>query len=1585
MKTRYRLALGVAASLALGAGCAEEREPISQVQPNALDKSFFVGADLADPADDHEFYTAATVIDVPYGEDNAGLFPGGTGGLRRVKFEILEDVINVRMTYEEIEGVDGHGNATTNNGRVIASYPITSHFDIKRAYNSSTGEEINVITENSSDRPWYQRRFMRVDWSTNLVTSSMHWDPIAQESAFGSSLDVEPLAYNISDPNHADAPLFDLETHYFDVTNRLYVKPRQVSLFGQTVNACLYRGGFVLGGTAPWGNCENSEITVRYSYKRIARPGEASHTDYEPKEWDGTRQNAFGVFTADRLGWDDRYGVVDSKWHRLAQRYNVWQRSHTEQRCSADVDADTNGTSDQCETSGAGSQCDTLSGLCTLPYALREVRPVAWHYSVGPAGDAVIRRWTRKATEEWDVVLRTAVQAARLVECKRTQGRSLEGSPWRNFYDPASGANCAGAFPIQQSEGVDLAQARELLECQYRAGYGAKECEDLKAARYDVVPPVAVANLRSMVVFCESPVPVGADPACGKPGTVARPGDIRFHHLAVWPTRHTSSPWGYGPTGADPLTGEVIAAWINVYDAVTESAGQGFVDQLRWVNGEIATSDITSGEYSRGWVSADDAPEERSAKLSAAQRQVAGGFLLTPEEVQKRTSAVLGADVKPPSPFLPQLGDPAKLVRDLRRDLDHRRVPPELAVNNRAIFDRRIELAKASGVEAELIGPMWLQAAGLSPDEPITEEALERASPLRGLNHQVLRRAEQKLHRTFAERGQCLVAAPEPTGLPALAKVMARKFPAAPDEAPDQTRARVDRMYDYLRGRMHYSVILHEMGHTVGFRHNFVSSYDKFNFRTQYWQLRTNNGQVTQPCTGPSDGESCVGPRYYDPLTQDEMDQSIWTWQHSTVMDYPGELTQDMLGLSVYDYAAARAFYADVVDVIDDVDANGERIIATTDLNGNGQVDGEDATGSFAGDSIAENLVDNMGGLIGQQLWSGGNDAIHYSEWNNVFGFLRNCRPHTPTPPLDWDPEVDGEFDPVFDGQVVLGTVCDRMHVDYMRYDDLIPDQVSFDYSVDPRANTSRRARDLTGRPRVPYGFESDEYADSWYPSTYRHDNGADLYEELVFHSNLYENRHVFDNYRNGRSTFTIAGAYNRAMSRYHQKIADLTQGVAYLFGYYFGEYARTAGVERSYFLNVLAGVGSPQSGFRDMLVGAGLGFDHFMRVLTRPHPGRHRREDRNGDFVADSLLPEADEIGGGAGLSVSSTLLTMPNGPSFNESGELIYGAKPVNNNFEGGHGYFGVDYLNQAGSYYEKALAFDLLLQAGYNVLTFSRNDGVDARFHHNNFVDMWPDSMRRLVGAMLTGDTDLFAPRVTTVGPGAPEVTPMEEGSTSCTSNSCFPKRPLGWVSYVPASGPEVCWPRDGVIVCNDGVGNPIGNENLASLPVDPQLGFEVQKFIAFWSYVYMPEAWELDWVDMMRIYVVGPDQSPDYLPGQFVEWRDPESGLRYLARRFGDETLLGKTYDKGIAAKMIQWANTLTAAAYQVESVDPVTGRVTPRVDAAGKPLLQGSMPTCNESKQCASVRAYRGLLDYMRDTAARLGFPEPALQIYGWGE
>jgi hypothetical protein len=53
---------------------------------------------------------------------------------------------------------------------------------VVREYNALTGEETNVISENTMDRPWYERDFIRVNWSRNLVASFAFLDDQVAQS-----------------------------------------------------------------------------------------------------------------------------------------------------------------------------------------------------------------------------------------------------------------------------------------------------------------------------------------------------------------------------------------------------------------------------------------------------------------------------------------------------------------------------------------------------------------------------------------------------------------------------------------------------------------------------------------------------------------------------------------------------------------------------------------------------------------------------------------------------------------------------------------------------------------------------------------------------------------------------------------------------------------------------------------------------------------------------------------------------------------------------------------------------------------------------------------------------------------------------------------------------------------------------------------------------------------------------------------------------------------------------------------------------------------------------------------------------------
>src|SRR5690349_3179428 len=106
--------------MSAGVGCSEEREPINRVQANALDKAFFVG-NIGDPKDDPEFYMHVTVVDVDFGAGGDGLFTNSDAQpTMRIRWEITEELLIARLTYERIDDSDGKGVRRTPAGQPVA-------------------------------------------------------------------------------------------------------------------------------------------------------------------------------------------------------------------------------------------------------------------------------------------------------------------------------------------------------------------------------------------------------------------------------------------------------------------------------------------------------------------------------------------------------------------------------------------------------------------------------------------------------------------------------------------------------------------------------------------------------------------------------------------------------------------------------------------------------------------------------------------------------------------------------------------------------------------------------------------------------------------------------------------------------------------------------------------------------------------------------------------------------------------------------------------------------------------------------------------------------------------------------------------------------------------------------------------------------------------------------------------------------------------------------------------------------------------------------------------------------------------------
>ncbi|MBL8952767.1 MAG: zinc-dependent metalloprotease, partial [Myxococcaceae bacterium] len=1355
------------------------------------------------------------------------------------------------------------------------------------------------------------------------------------------------------------------------------------------IPACWLDGDF-FGGSGPTTGCAPVELTIRQSFRKV------TDTDYEPQDWDGYRFQSFGAFTTERKGYNRNYGMTDTQWHRFINRYNIWERSHYyadpvamtgEVACFtpattpagtdphrdvllADGSQGSDGTEDECQAVGGGSRCDTFKQKCTLPYKDRVVKPVVWYYAEGSHPDFFAP--TLEATIEWDVALRAAAMSARYAECNKT-----------------GAGDCAAKFPVysgQQDDNQDLMDlAKEVQSCRAGIANGGADCEafaaTLGADRGYAPAVIATAQLQPAIVLCHSPVEA-ADPAACAPteqrlpaGTTAamcadaeisgntetlktcraakrvRRGDLRYHQVNGMRAPQTPSPWGIMVDSNDPLTGEVVAASINVWTHVNDLWSQGIVDTARFIKGELTTQDVTEGTYVRDWAGT----AENMTRTGVLERMTKDDADQKLADAVKGDKAALKANLKnfKKSEMGMAVRQHQRQVRDIAADV----MSPS---TTRPTYEARRQRALGTPTEAALITRAFSQLATNGNSKVDVSQLTDLTSPLRRANPSVDRNFRNLKEVALADRGACVMNEhPAPFAIADLAGVLEAKFGNFDkSQGRGEQLVRAERMRKYLAQRAHYAVIAHEMGHSIGLRHNFVSSSDATNYRPQYWQLRTDNGSNTAACTSLDTTGACVGPRWFDPVTTNEKQNLIGMFMHSSTMDYAGEAAQDALGLGAYDFAAARMFYGDVVSVMaeDDKKAGTPVGLAATDK------------------------MDSFGGILGFAPVVGTGDPmnptedIHYSQMQAAYGLIRDCKDVDVNKfkPSAWDESKNGIWSPLMDGFIVSvngqASRCRTIPVDYVPWSSLRVATAGegVNFQATPAIDAA------TSRVRWPYGFATDRWADLGNVSVYRHDNGADPYEIFDFLITQQEVGHIFDNYRRNRHTFTVRGAINRQLQRYNEKVRDGAKGLGLMANVY-----RDFAVEQGYdYESLWPYIGA--AFFSDNMLASSVAFDHFTAEMARPQAGNHFY---GTDLTGTRVLRSSEDTAG----NPLTTRVIIPNGATGYYQ-NVSRGGRPLENALAETKGEYDSEYTINAGSYYEKAFSTMLMTESVDNFISASRRDFLDARYRAVSLADLFPDGYRRWLGNNLTGDDVLRGARLA-----------ASASNAVLTDADRYPREGMGFTQWWRPT-PAVCFQGASSLECTTTPANTIA--------VEPQVGWEQQKFLIAWTLMYLPENAQQTWLNQMGIWEKGADSDPGFQ--NRIELHLP-NGKTYIAKTYGKEVIFGKTVQKGIAARILEWGNELLNRAYVTTATDfdadgtpdwyvptvaqgrPVVkfdstittvnpdGSTTGTMGRPGCNAGDNSQCTCTSNRACLELSKYEEVPFFMRQAMRDYGLADPSMK------
>jgi hypothetical protein len=840
--------------------------------------------------------------------------------------------------------------------------------------------------------------------------------------------------------------------------------------------------------------------------------------------------------------------------------------------------------------------------------------------------------------------------------------------------------------------------------------------------------------------------------------------------------------------------------------------------------------------------------------------------------------------------------------------------------------------------EAQLLSPEILQMAGFDPTQPFAGDptTLAMASPLRGMNPRLKQWGNGVLQSAMLQKNMCILQdQPEPDSLVGMARQASQLFPMPnpKDPAyPAKLYQRDQALHQWIREQFHLSVIAHEMGHSMGLRHNFTGSWDALNYHTEYWQLRTRNGQEhycgypgkLDATTPHTNGADCAGPRWVDPLTEQETNDLIWKWASSTVMDYPGDQTQDMNDIGLYDKAAMRFGYTSLVDVEN-------KMKFATGSDGSSAGSGYDFVGGIQ-------LLDGFGGIFGNSYGNTyqsqpGAQGNHYSTYADKYALLGDCSQARPG--WNGDPK-----DP-------LAKQCTGSNLDYVARRDMLtvpklsqsllssqPSAVANFAVTGTTCGASGCKPDNKSRVRHPYLMGSDEFADFGNVPVFRFDAGADAYEQMQFLVSTYENRYIFNNFRRNRVTFNTNAVVGALQSRYWDKIKYIAKSLA-------------LGIELNY--TIYPQGSAPADPTQDpgflmpMALGTADGFAMFIRSMTRPAPGTYYSAAQTGTVTPPNQWATVNQV-----FTNQTALFNVSLG---NGQGRYLH------NDYDYTQGYWWADYQTQVGGFYEKFLAPSYLTEAYNDFISNSPDDYIDGRYKNLSFVSLYPQQVRRIFANLVSTQSatlSLDAYSAAQIFQLAPYVTMSGTGSGSTP--------PAIDVQYLPWHMYDTTEPGT----------TSLNYPNNAVL-LDPLVGWEEQFPALINLFWYGPSALNMDLIDQMRIFSPGDAASLSIPESQQVRYSDPATGIEYVAKNYGTETVnanLGFEVAKTIGSSMIQHANALAKIAYKVTATDSTTGELTYATDAQGNAVMNGGQSALDAA---AMLKNYASNLDTVRQLTLFFGY------------
>jgi hypothetical protein len=885
-------------------GCGSEEETINRVGVNVVEKALF----------EDSWYMARTVIDVDYEGSALGTFPGDTASdqaqtftaIPRIRWIIDEDLLVAYRDYKLTEGGDGDSKGPPKAaegddkqavmGQPVAAFKVEKHFDIQREYNPSTGEQQNVVVENDTDRRWFERQYMRVDWSKNLLpgyygqTYNLYellgnfkreaadlvvqsasafpdsWQPRFDRMKCDTSEDKSE-ACTPEERDFADDYPKDELYHMSFVTQEV-LSPDAVDdpvNAGRKVNWCTEK----LYSDAP--PCTSVASYVRTSFLRVSKSRQ-----YEPVNWVDSRFERFGYFrlsqdTVDRSTGkpdDPAFGRTDFLNYNI-NRHNIWKSW---------FDQDGN----------------------PLPYDQRDVRQIVWYTT--PELPAHLMQPALDVVGQWNGIMMETVRELQArpqptypeVSC---QSDDPDGycfcQPDPVEPDKVVNATCPGRYdPFTRPSDAADAGAVDPYDCYVevpadaepparKPGLTDADFNNWFEAKFSGTECVTVLRANACNKLTETARAAAQADGKEAPALVCEErGDLRFKFLSYVEQPGTGF-LGIATLRGDPETGEIITGDANIGGPALDGYRTSALQTYDLINGTLSEADITSGEDVRGYFQSLGRIDQPARPRLGFNVQSQNGTTIestqTRAEIDNRMQTAM------------------KRLERLKG--------PEGRQNT--FSDRRQKLI-GTDLERRLVaGSEMLSAAGYDPQTPLTDQVLDRVSPFRsdlGSQMNQVRQAQTRLSRANVHM---------PT------EYIDNSVQWFVNKHADWTRPELEFALNRL---LYRQTELHELGHCLGLRHDFGGSADSAHYAPEYYAI-DRRFPLPNAADFDADGSGKLSPDEHTAFTRAEEQvranrelAGIDGTMNSSVMDYASNWYERLQPLGRYDRAAIQFGYGDLVE-----------------------------------------------------------------------------------------------------------------------------------------------------------------------------------------------------------------------------------------------------------------------------------------------------------------------------------------------------------------------------------------------------------------------------------------------------------------------------------------------------------------------------------------------------------------------------------------------------------------------------------------------------------------------------------------------